>query len=168
MTSSETVQYEQEKGQAGFKEETGRRPSRRSRRIPGTHAAGNGVQLLSRVQLFATPWTVAHQVPLSVGFPRQECWSGLPFLSPGGLPNPGIHLGSPALAGRFFTAELPGKLHTAVSPFQTHTTLPGPGYRGTAQIYINQLNGAYFSFQVSPLIYTLKQSFQSILLILLI
>ena len=43
MTSSETVQYEREKGQAGFKEETGRRPSRRSRRIPGTHAAGNGV-----------------------------------------------------------------------------------------------------------------------------
>ena len=44
-----------------------------------------------------TPWTVAHQAPLSVGFPRQEYWSGLPFPSPGDLPDPGIELGSPAL-----------------------------------------------------------------------
>ena len=46
--------------------------------------------LLSRVRLFATPWTVACQAPLSVGFPRQEYWSGLPFPSPGDLPDPGI------------------------------------------------------------------------------
>ena len=51
----------------------------------------------SRVQLFATPWTVAHQAPLSIGFSRQEYWSGLPFPSPGNLPNPGIEPGSPAL-----------------------------------------------------------------------
>ena len=57
---------------------------------------------------FATPWTVAHQAPLSRGFPRQECWSGLPFPSPGHLPDPGIELASPALADRIFTAELPG------------------------------------------------------------
>ena len=50
---------------------------------------------MSRVRLFATPWTVAHQAPLSTQFPRQECWSGLP--SPGDLPNPGIEPGSPAL-----------------------------------------------------------------------
>ena len=43
---------------------------------------------LSRVQLFATPWIVACQAPLSMGFSRQEYWSGLPFLSPGDLPNP--------------------------------------------------------------------------------
>ena len=43
------------------------------------------VKLLSRVRLFATPWTVAHQVPLSMGFPRQEYWSGLPFPSPEGV-----------------------------------------------------------------------------------
>ena len=42
-----------------------------------------GVCVLNRVQIFATPWTVAHQAPLSIGFPREECWSGLPFLSPG-------------------------------------------------------------------------------------
>ena len=49
------------------------------------------VKLLSRVQLFATPWTVAHQAHPSLGFSRQECWSGLPFLSPGDLPEPGIN-----------------------------------------------------------------------------
>ena len=48
----------------------------------------------------ATPWTVAHQVPLSVGFPRQEYWSGLPVPSPEDLPDPGIEPASPALAGR--------------------------------------------------------------------
>ena len=66
-------------------------------------------QSLSRVQLFATPWTVACQAPLSMGFPRQEYWSGLPFLSPGDLPNPGIKPVSPALASGFFTTEPPGK-----------------------------------------------------------
>ena len=50
---------------------------------------------LSRVQLFATPWTVAHQAPLSMGFPKQEYWSGLPFPPPGDLPNPGIKPTSP-------------------------------------------------------------------------
>ena len=48
------------------------------------------VKLLSRVQLFVTPWTVAYQAPLSMGFSRQEYWSGLPFPSPGDLPDPGI------------------------------------------------------------------------------
>ena len=52
---------------------------------------------LSCVRLFATPWTVAYQAPPSMGFSRQECWSGLPFPSPGDLPNPGIEPRSPAL-----------------------------------------------------------------------
>ena len=56
-----------------------------------------------------TPWSVAHQAPLSRGFPRQEYWSGLPIPPPGDLPNPGIEPASPALAGGFFTAEPPGK-----------------------------------------------------------
>ena len=59
-----------------------------------------------------TPWTIAHQAPLYMGFPKQEYWSGLPFPSPGDLPNPGIELTSlvsPALAGRLFTTEPPGK-----------------------------------------------------------
>ena len=55
------------------------------------------VKLLSRVQLFAIPWTVAYQALRSMGFSRQEYWSGLPFPSPGDLPNPGIESRSPAL-----------------------------------------------------------------------
>ena len=55
------------------------------------------VNSLSRVWLFATPWTVAHQAPQSMEFSRQEYWSGLPFPSPGDLPNPGIQPGSPTL-----------------------------------------------------------------------
>ena len=67
---------------------------------------------LSCVQLLATPWTVAHKAPLSMGFSRQEYWSRLPFPSPGDLPDPGIEpmsLVSPALAGRFLTTEPHGK-----------------------------------------------------------
>ena len=67
-------------------------------------------QLLSHVHLFATPWTVAYQAPLSMGFPRQEYWSGLPFLSPVDLPNPGIEPSSPALPGGFFTTGSPIEL----------------------------------------------------------
>ena len=55
------------------------------------------VQSLSLVQLFATPWTVAHQASLSTGFPRQEYWSGLPFPSPGDLSDPGLEPPSPEL-----------------------------------------------------------------------
>ena len=58
----------------------------------------------------ATPWTAAHKAPLSMKFSRQEYWSRLPFPSPGDLPNPWIKPMSPALAGRFFTTEPPGKL----------------------------------------------------------
>ena len=60
---------------------------------------------LSSVWLFATPWTVANQAPQSVGFPKQEYWSGLPFPSQGDLPNPGIESTSPTLEGKFFTTE---------------------------------------------------------------
>ena len=62
----------------------------------------------SRVRLFVIPWTVARQAPLSMGFSRQEYWSGLPCPSPGDLPHPGIEpesLTSPALAGGFFTTS---------------------------------------------------------------
>ena len=55
------------------------------------------VKSLSHVRLFATPWTAAYQAPPSMGFSRQEYWSGMPFPSPGDLPNPGIEPGSPAL-----------------------------------------------------------------------
>ena len=64
---------------------------------------------LSHVQLFATLWTVARQAPLSMGFSRQECWSGLPFPSPGDLPDPGIEPGSSALQADALPSEPPGK-----------------------------------------------------------
>ena len=67
------------------------------------------VKSLSRVQLFATPWTVAHQAPPSMGFSRQEYWSGLPFPSPGDLPDPGIKPMSPALEADALTSEPPRK-----------------------------------------------------------
>ena len=63
----------------------------------------------SVVSNFKIPWTVAHQAPLSMGFSRQEYWSGLPFPPPGDLPDPGIEPVSPELAGEFFPTELPGK-----------------------------------------------------------
>ena len=62
---------------------------------------------LSRVQLFVTPWTVACCAPLSMGFSRQEYWSGLLFISPQDLPDPGIEPRSPALHS--YTTEPPGK-----------------------------------------------------------
>ena len=71
--------------------------SQPTRTVSGSWAAGGGagclqscVYVLSRVQLFGTPWTIARQAPLSMGFPRQEYWTGLPFPPPGDLPDPGI------------------------------------------------------------------------------
>ena len=65
------------------------------------------VKSLSHVRIFATQWTAACQVPLSMGFSRQEHWSGLPFPSPEDLPNPGIEPGSPALQADALTSEPP-------------------------------------------------------------
>ena len=64
---------------------------------------------LSHVRLFATPWNVAYQSPLSMGFSRQEYWSGLSFPSPGDLPNPGTELWSPTLQTDSLPSEPPGK-----------------------------------------------------------
>ena len=84
-------------------------------RSVGSHRVGYdwsnlaAVAAASHIQLTAIPWTIAHQAPLSMGFPRQEHWSRLPFPSPGDLPNPGIKPRSPTLAGRFLTTEPWGK-----------------------------------------------------------
>ena len=70
------------------------------------------VCMLGPVQLFVSPWTIAHQSPLSRGFPRQEYWNGLLVPPPGDLSDPGIKSMSPealSLAGRFFTTAGPGK-----------------------------------------------------------
>ena len=78
--------------------------------------------VLSRVQLFATPWTVANQASLSMGFSRQEYWCRVPFSPSGDRPDPGIEpmsLAAPALAGGFFTTEPLGKpLHACVTWLQ--------------------------------------------------
>ena len=67
------------------------------------------VKSLSRVQLFAILWTVAHQALPSMGFSRQEYWNGLPFPSPGDLPDPGIEPRSPTVQADALTSEPPGK-----------------------------------------------------------
>ena len=67
------------------------------------------MKMLSRVWHFPTPWTVAYEALLSMGFSRQDYWSGLLFLSPGDLPDPGIEPRSPALQADALTSEPPGK-----------------------------------------------------------
>ena len=67
------------------------------------------MKLLSRVRLFVTPWTVAHQAPPSMEFSKQEYWSGLPFPSPRDHPNPGIEPRSPAWQADALPSEPPGK-----------------------------------------------------------
>ena len=73
---------------------------------------------------FVTPWTVPHQAPLSMGFSRQQYWSGLPFPSPGGLPDPGIKPVSPTLTGKYFSAEPPGKLEFKFITRFSYDSLP--------------------------------------------
>ena len=93
--------------------------------------------MFSCAQLFAIPWTVAHQTPLSMEFFRQDYWSRLPFPTPGDLPNPGIKTASPALAGGFFTTEPPGSPRICIN-----LTVPLPGILPTEltqdvhQIYV--------------------------------
>ena len=69
------------------------------------------VKSLSCVRLFATPWTIAYQASPSMGFFRQEYWSGVPFLSPGDLPDPGIEPGCPRLKADALSSEPPGNLY---------------------------------------------------------
>ena len=73
------------------------------------------VKSLSRVRLFATPWTVAYQAPPSMGFSRQEYWSGLLFPSPGDFPDPGIEPTTPALEADALTSEPPEELPKSCS-----------------------------------------------------
>ena len=67
------------------------------------------LEAVGNLSIVTAPWTIAHQAPLPMGFPRQEYWSGLPFPSLGDLPDPGIKLASPALQANSLPAELPGK-----------------------------------------------------------
>ena len=80
-------------------------------------------QSLKHIRVFAAPWTVAHQAPLSMEFSRQEYWSGLPFPTPGDLPNPVIKPVSPALTDGFFTTAPPGKSTEEIKGIETFTCL---------------------------------------------
>ena len=94
------------------------------------HVAAAAVQLLSCVWLFATPWTVACQAPLSVEFSRQEHWSGFPFPPPGDLTDPGIKPASPAWQVDPLPLELPGKpdyAQTCLMIFLKHRAQDFPG-----------------------------------------
>ena len=85
------------------------------------HNIVNMYRSLLHVQLFATPWTVACQTPLSMGFSRQEHWSGLPFPSPGDLPNAGIKQGSPALQVDSLPSETPENTDNIISERGNYT-----------------------------------------------
>ena len=77
--------------------------------VPRTTLFAVVVYSLNGVRLFVTPWTVACQAPLFMGFPRQEYWSGVPFPSPGDLPDPRMELVAPALQVDSLPSEPPGK-----------------------------------------------------------
>ena len=85
-----------------------RKGEREKGRKEGRKEGRKKVKLLGGVQFFVTLWTVARQAPLSMGFSRQEYWSGLPFPSPGDLPNPGIKPRSPMLQADALSSEPPG------------------------------------------------------------
>ena len=86
-----------------------------TQRFPSSEKQSNNKKVkaksLSRVRLLATPWTVAYQAPQSMEFSRKKYWSGLPFPSPGDLPNPGIEPRSPALQADTLPPEPPGKAY---------------------------------------------------------
>ena len=98
----------------------------------------------SQVQLFATSWTVALQPPLSMGFSKQEYWSGVLFPTPGDLPDPGIKPASPALAGSFFTTEPPGmpSIYLLLVPNEIHI-LRIPNLSQISHILILTSNSGY-------------------------
>ena len=79
-------------------------------------------------RLFATPRTVGRQAPLSAGFSRRECWSGLPSAPPGDFRDPGIRSTSPALAGGFFTMSAPCIAQHLLPPYSTVTDALAPAF----------------------------------------
>ena len=86
------------------------------------------VKSFSRVRLFATPWTVAHQAPPSMGFSRQEYWSGLTFSSPGDLPDPGMEPRSPTLQTDTLPSKPPGEHIKNLRHYFTNKGLSHQGY----------------------------------------
>ena len=112
----------------------------------------------SRVQLFAIPWTIDCQAPLSLGFSRQEYWSELPCPPAGDLPDPGLEPKSPAspvLAGRFINAEPPGKplmpancwINTRIKPL----SIPIPYRFSVLKIFASHFLSFFLQARVTPL-----------------
>ena len=97
------------------------------------------VKLLSLVWLFATPWTIAYQAPQSMEFPRQEYWSGLPFPSPGNLPDPGIKPGFPALRADAFTLWATRKAAKLLEKIKVLVPLSCPTLCDPVEIYLDVL-----------------------------
>ena len=88
------------------------------------------VKLLNHVRLFVTPWTVAYQAPPSMGFSRQEYWSGLPFPFPGDLPDPGTEPGSPTLQA---ASEPPGKASNVIELYYVYVSFPSDANDRTSE-----------------------------------
>ena len=113
-----------------------------------------GAQSLSPVQLFVTLWTVAHQASVSVGFSRQEYWSGLPCPPRADVPYPGVEPVSPALAGGFFTTESSGILAGGKSivhklfviTFECYTSISGLPWWMLEAILVHILCSSHFPF----------------------
>ena len=111
-----------------------------------------------------TLWTVAHQALLSMGFPGQEYWSGLPFPTPGDLPNPGIKLMSPelpALADRFFTIAPHGKSTLSDIFTQFYPRFVQDIQKGTLIWSLAPINKCHKSFKQICLQHTIRKSYQS-------
>ena len=106
-------------------------------------------QSLSRVWLFVTPWTVAHQASLSMGFPRQEYWSGLPCPPPGDLPDPGIIPRAPALQADSLLSEPPGK-HVILGLWGTSLGQPAPLIFINSLLFCNPGINLYYGLQGPP------------------
>ena len=122
------------------------------------------VHSLSRVQLFATPWTVAHQAPLCMGFSRQEHWSGLPFPSAGDLPDLGFEPRSRTLQADTLPSEPPGKSSFKVRETKTNISQALVCFRGlTSTIKVLKYHtnkSVSFFFKKKPL-YLLKHHWHS-------
>ena len=101
------------------------------------------VKSLSRVRLFATPWTMAYHAPLSMGFSRQEYWSGLPFPSPKDTPNPGIEPGSPALQADTLLSKPPEKSQFLYDSFSLSVKL-GDQTKPPRSVFVLFLNKFFY------------------------
>ena len=116
------------------------------------------VQLLSHIQLFVAPWTVARQAPLSMGFSRQVYWSGQPLPSPGDLPDPGIESGSPASQADSLPSEPPREVLRNTRLVKISKELPSVQYVFTKLIYLKtKWNKKYREqFNKSPYTHSLE------------